>query len=69
MENHVCTEVGCFEEVSHPRWELGYRVCLECGEEQAQEKAAALSRQVAPAYNKGAYQLITSVKMCKDIGR
>lgn len=31
----------CGEYLSAGRWELGYRVCLECGEEQARQERAS----------------------------
>ena len=59
----------CEEEYSPKRKALGYDTCLNCGGRIANKQAALKSRQVAPAYNKGAYQYITSVNMAKDIGR
>jgi predicted RNA-binding Zn-ribbon protein involved in translation (DUF1610 family) len=48
------------EETIHPnRYKLGYRTCLACGDEVAQRLAEVRKKQVAPSYNKGAYQYIT----------
>lgn len=53
----------CGEEFSLSRAKLGYKTCLECGEEEAQRETKRKSKCVAPAYNKGAYQYVTS-KSC-----
>jgi len=50
-----CTTCG--GHVAPTRAHLGYKYCMECGETKAQEARASWC--VAPAYNKGAYQLIT----------
>lgn len=55
----ICRE--CEEEYSDRRAQLGYTVCLECGEDKR-------SFTLAPAYNKGAYQLITREQV-RYIGR
>jgi len=36
MTCKLCT--WCGADVSLPRWDLGYRVCLVCGEEQARQE-------------------------------
>lgn len=51
----------CGEDFSEKRYALGYRTCLEHSEPMKQFT-------VAPAYNKGAYQLITRLAVV-DIGR
>jgi len=51
----------CGEEFNDRRYALGYRTCLEHSEPPKQFT-------VAPAYNKGAYQLITRTAVV-DIGR
>lgn len=51
----------CGEEFSDKRHALGYRTCLEHPEPIKQFT-------VAPAYNKGAYQLISRTAVV-DIGR
>ncbi len=51
----------CGEEFSDKRYALGYRTCLEHPEPIKQFT-------VAPAYNKGAYQLISRTAVV-DIGR
>lgn len=58
---YYCAVEGCENEVSIRRWDLGYRTCLECGTPKKQFT-------VAPAFNKGGYQLITPSNV-KDIGR
>ena len=53
---HHCQECG--DTVKQGRWDLGYRLCLECGEEFARQKVFT----VAIPYGKGAYQLIHDPK-------
>lgn len=36
MSKHSCHECG--DTVKQGRWDLGYRLCLECGEEVARQK-------------------------------
>ena len=59
QKNNYC--VVCAEEFSEKRAALGYTTCLKHGE-------PLKTFTVAPAYNKGAYQVITN-KNVKDIGR
>lgn len=54
-----CT--NCGEIFNSKRYNLGYQTCLECG-------GGKKSYTVAPAYNKGAYQLINR-KDISDIGK
>jgi len=49
----------CDELISQGRRSLGYMTCLGCGETAANELAEQRKKQIAPAYNKGAYQYIT----------
>lgn len=63
---HECT---CGNEISDGRWNLGYRVCLECGEAEAQKVADKRKTQCAPLFNKGPVQPITSIDQVKDLGR
>jgi hypothetical protein len=42
---------------------------MECREKKAQEIKKAKAKQNAPAFNKGAYQPLTSRQMVLDIGR
>jgi hypothetical protein len=51
----------CGENYNIERHELGYPTCLSCGSKKN-------TYTVAPAYNKGAYQLIT-ISSVRDIGR
>lgn len=60
----------CGEEIlPAKRAALGIDTCLECGEIEAQAEAERRKSQVAPLYNKGAYQYITSPGQAKDFGR
>ena len=63
----ICS--NCGEEYDDKRATLGYKTCLECGEEDAQVEIENKRHRVAPAYNKGALQYITSFSMVKDLGR
>ena len=53
---HYCHECG--DEVAKGRWDLGYKTCLFCGEEQAR----MVRFTIAIPYSKGAYQLIHDPK-------
>lgn len=64
VECKTCGEVS----ISRERHALGYATCLACGEEAAQKLATTRKKQIAPVYNKGAYQFIT-VNDLKTIGR
>ena len=57
--NPMCKK--CDEAFSIKRYKLGYRTCLTCGSEKRMYT-------IAPAYNKGAYQLI-SRNYIRDIGK
>ena len=61
--------IECGDSFNPKRFKLGYRTCIECGEEIAQIEMVRKSRCVAPAYNKGAYMYVTSSQMAKDLGR
>ena len=63
----ICRECGA--EFSDKRKALGYDTCLDCGEQDAQELTEQRKERVAPAYNKGAYQYITSKEMVLDVGK
>jgi hypothetical protein len=63
----ICIE--CLEEYSDKRRKLGYKTCLECGDVDAAKEIIRKASCVAPAYNKGAYQYVTSVKMAKEVGK
>ena len=58
----------CREKIPTARANLGYSTCTTCGEEAAQRLADQRKTQVAPTYNKGAYQYIT-LNDTKTIGR
>ncbi len=61
--------IECGDNFNPKRFKLGYRTCIECGEEIAQVEMVRKSLCVAPAYNKGAYMYVTSSQMAKDLGR
>jgi hypothetical protein len=48
---------NCGDDVNEHRWELGFRLCLFCGEEAARQERAGWC--VVQEYGKGPYQLIT----------
>jgi ribosomal protein S26 len=56
------------QRIPEGRSKLGYVTCLDCGESIAKERAEKRKKQVAPTYNKGAYQYIT-INDTKTIGR
>ena len=62
-------ECACGNLIAEGRIALGYDTCLECGEQAAQAEADRRKTQVAPLYNKGAVQYITSLEQVKDLGR
>ena len=59
----------CHIEYSSARRALGYTTCLNCGQDRALRESARRAKCVAPAYNKGAYQYISSVAAAKEVGR
>lgn len=59
----------CDDEYSDRRRALGYVTCLDCGQEAAEKEILRKAKCSAPAYNKGGYMYISSVKMAKDLGR
>jgi hypothetical protein len=59
----------CGTEYLDKRKALGYETCLDCGEQEAQELVEQKKERIAPAYNKGAYQYITSTAMVMDVGK
>ena len=59
----------CGEEFNPKRKALGYEYCLSCGGEHAAQETIRKSKCVAPAFNKGAYQYVSSVEDAKFVGR
>lgn len=59
----------CGEYFDAKRAKLGYNFCLECGARKAEAERQRKSRCTAPAYNKGAYQYVSSKDMAKDVGK
>ena len=62
----ICIE--CDEEYSDRRKALGYNTCLDCGDAIATQQILYKAKCTAPAYNKGAYQVISKQDV-KDIGK
>ena len=60
--------IECGDNFNPKRFKLGYRTCIECGEEIAQVEMVRKSLCVAPAYNKGAEMVIPQSDI-KHIGR
>jgi|TARA_B100001059_G_C17405266_1_gene365744 hypothetical protein len=58
----------CGNRIPPARWELGYRLCLPCGEVSAKTIAHKRKKQVGITYNKGGYQYITEMDL-KTLGR
>ena len=65
--NPICIECG--EDYNPKRAELGYRTCLDCGGKIADIEVARKARCSAPAYNKGAYQYVSTVQAARGVGR
>ena len=63
----VC--VKCYDEFPDARRDIGYEVCIECGDRQARKEAIRKSKCVAPLFNKGSYQYIGNINAAKHIGR
>ena len=63
----ICKD--CMTEYQQPRFDLGYRTCLDCGSTRALIEMKRKAKCSAPAYNKGAYQYIGTVQAAKGIGR
>ena len=59
----------CGDEYHPRRKELGYSVCLECGDKKAQKSIAHKKKCSAPLFNKGGYGYISSKEAAKSIGR
>lgn len=57
----------CGESFSPKREALGYSTCLECGDKSAQKEKSFKAKCIAPAFNKGAYQYITSKEVVVGI--
>ena len=50
----------CGEEYNKKRYDLGYLSCLDCGQVHAQKEKDYKAKCTAPAYNKGAYQYVST---------
>ncbi len=59
----------CGEEFHPKRKQLGYEYCLKCGDVYAEKESFRKSKCVAPAYNKGAYQYVSSREQAKLVGK
>ena len=59
--------IVCEENYSDKRLQLGYKTCLTCGGKQAAQETKRKSKCIAPAYNKGDCQYITSKQCVKNI--
>jgi len=59
----------CGEEYHPRRKELGYNVCLDCGDKHAQKQIEHKKKCSAPLYNKGGYGYVSSKEAAKWIGR
>tara|TARA_B100001063_G_C16718902_1_gene532385 strand:- start:735 stop:932 length:198 start_codon:yes stop_codon:yes gene_type:complete len=63
----VCNE--CFNDFPNARKDLGYNVCIKCGDKHARKEATRKSKCIAPLFNKGSYQYIGNINAVKHIGR
>jgi hypothetical protein len=61
--------IECFKDFPDKRFNLGYFMCISCGDKYAVKEAHRKSKCTAPLFNKGAYQYIGSIDIVKSIGR
>lgn len=61
--------VHCGNLIYEKRAQAGYITCKACGSKEASKEQKRKQKCVAPAYNKGGYQYVTSKKMAKDVGK
>jgi len=61
--------VECSQKYHPRRKDLGYKVCLECGDKKAQKAISHKKKCSAPLFNKGGYQYVGSKEAAKWIGR
>lgn len=61
--------VKCGNLYNPKRKELGYAVCLECGDKDAAKQSLHKRKCSAPLYNKGAYQYVGDAEAARWIGR
>ena len=59
----------CGEEYSPKRKDLGYLVCLSCGDKEAQKSIEHKKKCSAPLYNKGGYQYVGNREAARWAGR
>ena len=59
----------CDEPFNPKRAALGYTTCLDCGEQAARKIVDQRRSQLAPLYNKGAYQFITPGDSLRSLGK
>jgi hypothetical protein len=59
-------ECFCGEEISNQRWNLGYHLCLSCGDKEA--KNARKSWTIVPL-SKSNYTLITDMSLLKELNK
>ena len=60
---------NCGEEFNPKRKELGYHVCLDCGDIKAQKQIAHKKKCSAPLFNKGGYQYVGTREAARRAGR
>ena len=63
------TCLSCGEQFHPRRRDLGYRVCLKCGDAKAQKSIAHKKKCTAPLFNKGGYQYVSNKEAAKWVGR
>jgi len=59
----------CNKEYNYKRKQLGYNTCLDCGNLNAMRETLRKSKCIAPAFNKGPYMYIHSIKDAKEAGK
>jgi hypothetical protein len=60
---HLCQ---CDEEISQARWDLGYRVCLDCGERESIRVRQGWT--IVPLH-KSSYTLVTDKSILKQLNK
>lgn len=63
----ICIECGGL--YSGRRLKLGYKVCLDCGDQSAQKDKEVKAQCSAPLFNKGPYGYIATKGDAKDAGK
>ena len=61
--------IECGDEFSDERKEIGYNLCLSCGDAIVYQQAIAKSKRIGPLYSKGGLQCITDGEDLTTLGK